>query len=265
MRSDVEGTAATSAAPVSRFAGTLLDILDRVEYRRVSPDEQFDPVYRLRYEAYRREEFIPVNSQGIVRDEFDDLDNAYCYGIYIDGVLVSSLRFHLITPDVRQAPSYSVFQNILDPLLDRGATFVDPGRFTADYEASLAYPSLPFLTLRIVVMASWHYQAKYCLSSVRPEHVAFYRRIFNSTKLSDARYYHGLSFPMELWASDVPVEYPKLIQRYPFFMSTEEERKQLFANGPDLYSQALQRASSRLAYERALLEAQFGGQRVAAE
>ena len=31
-------------------------------------DDQFDPVYRLRYEAYRREEFIPINSQQVVRD-----------------------------------------------------------------------------------------------------------------------------------------------------------------------------------------------------
>ena len=38
----------------SRFALTLIDLLDRVQYRRVSVDEQFDPVYRLRYEAYRR-------------------------------------------------------------------------------------------------------------------------------------------------------------------------------------------------------------------
>ena len=44
------------------FAGTLIDILDRVEYRRVRADEQLDPVYQLRYEAYRREDFIPFSA-----------------------------------------------------------------------------------------------------------------------------------------------------------------------------------------------------------
>ena len=52
--------------PLSNFTTTLIDLMDRVEYRRVSADEQMDPVYRLRYEAYRREEFIPVNSQETV-------------------------------------------------------------------------------------------------------------------------------------------------------------------------------------------------------
>ncbi|HLV84692.1 MAG TPA: hypothetical protein VKY62_13060, partial [Devosia sp.] len=71
----------TTASPLqssaSRFAVTLIDLLDRVEYRRVSLDQQFDPVYRLRYEAYRREDFIPINSQQITRDAYDDAENCY--------------------------------------------------------------------------------------------------------------------------------------------------------------------------------------------
>lgn len=226
MRTSDDG--ALAPGPAIRFAGTLMDILDRVEYRRVSADAQFDPVYKLRYDAYRRENFVPINSQEVVRDEFDELPNAFCYGIYIDGELVSSLRFHHLTRECRDSPSHSVFTDVLDPLLDQGLSAIDPGRFTTDYEASLAYPALPFLTLRIVVMAAAHYQTKFCLSSVRPEHAAFYRRIFNSQKFSEARYYHGLSFLMELWASDVPVEYPRLLRRYPFFMSTPEERHDMF-------------------------------------
>jgi hypothetical protein len=223
-------SAATQAqtAPASTFAGTLVDILDRVEYRRVSPDDLDDPVYKLRYEAYRREEFVPFSPAGTVRDEFEDLPNAYCYGIYIDGRLVSSLRLHHMTRENRLSPSYSVFGDVLDPLLDEGHTFIDPGRFTADFEASLAYPALPFLTLRIAVMAVWHFRVKYCLSTVRPQHVAFYRRVFRSTQMAAARYYHGLSFPMEMWACDCPVVYPDLIRRYPFFDSTQEERQRIF-------------------------------------
>ena len=225
----MSAAAQSQVASASNFVGTLIDILDRVEYRRVSPEEQSDPVYKLRYEAYRREEFVPLNPAGLVFDEFDDLSNAYCYGIYIDGQLVSSLRLHHMTREHKLSPSYSVFPDVLDPLLEDGYTFIDPGRFTADLEASLAYPALPFLPLRIAVMATWHFRVKYCLSTVRPEHVAFYRRVFNSTRLGEARYYHGLAFPMEMWACDCPVGYPKLMQRYPFFDSTEDERQRIFA------------------------------------
>ena len=225
----MSAAAQNQVASASNFVGTLIDILDRVEYRRVPPEQQDDPVYKLRYEAYRREEFVPFNPAGRVHDEFDDLPNAYCYGVYIDGQLVSSLRLHYVTREHKTSPSYSVFPDILDPLLEAGESFIDPGRFTADLEASLAYPALPFLTLRIAVMATWHFRVKYCLSTVRPEHVAFYRRVFNSTQLGEARYYHGLAFPMEMWACDCPVVYPKLMRRYPFFDSTEEERQRIFA------------------------------------
>jgi hypothetical protein len=214
------------------FASTLLDLMDRVEYRRVTTDEQMDPVYRLRYEAYRREEFIPINSQQVVRDEFDDLPNAYCFGVYIDGQLVSSVRFHYLTPQFRQSPSHSVFTDVLDPLLNRGLTILDPGRFTADYDASLAYPALPFLTLRIPTMAIWHFRVKYCLNSVRPEHAAFYRRVYRSIQLSEARYYHGLSFPMVLYACDLLSIENELFRRYPFFQSTAEERELMFGDAP---------------------------------
>jgi hypothetical protein len=212
----------------SRFAGALVDLLDRVEYRRISTDDQFDPVYRLRYEAYRREEFIPINSDRVVRDEFDDLPNVHCYGVYIDGELVSSVRFHKLTRDYRESPSHSVFGDILDPILDKGLVILDPGRFTTDYEASLAYPALPYLTLRIPTIAVLYYGAKYCLNSVRPEHGAFYRRVYRSVAMSEPRYYHGLSFPMVLYACDLIPIYDDLLRRYPFFHSTPEEREAMF-------------------------------------
>lgn len=238
------------AQATSQFAATLLDLLDRVEYRRVG-DDAMDPVYRLRYEAYRREEFIPVNAERLVRDEFDGLRNSYCYGIYIDDQLVSSIRFHYLTPQFRDSPSHSVFTDVLDPILDQGFTILDPGRFTADYEASLAYPALPFLTLRIATMAVWHFSVKYCLNSVRPEHAPFYRRVFRSTEFAGPRYYHGLSFPMVLYACDIPVIYADLLRRYPFFQSTDEEREQMFGRNEAV---KLVRPSARLALRLAELE-----------
>lgn len=245
--------AALEPAPANRFANTLLDIMDRVEYRSVLPEDQSDPVYRLRYEAYRREEFIPVNAEGIVYDEFDDLPNAYCFGVYIDGHLVSSIRFHHLTSDYRNSPSHSVFGDILDPMLDRGLTMLDPGRFTADYEASLAYPALPFLTLRLPTIAVRHFNVRHVLSTVRPEHAAFYRRVYRSEQLGEARRYHGLSFPMVLLACDIPVMYEDMLRRYPFFHSTTEERNQLFA--PEGNNLAAIAPSARLAHQQAELRA----------
>lgn len=228
-------TATPAQSSSSRFATTLIDLLDQVRYRRVPAAEQFDPVYRLRYEAYRRENFIPINSQQVTRDEFDDLANCYCFGVYIEGQLVSSLRFHVVTPEQSRSPCMSVWPDVLQPMLDKGQSFIDPGRFTADFEASLAYPALPYLTLRLAAMACEYFPVRYCMSAVRPEHTAFYKRIFGASPLGDERTYANLAFPMQLYAAEVPTIRDRVADRYPFFMSTPEEREALFGSeNPDV-------------------------------
>ena len=223
-------TQTANSAP-SRFAMSLIDILDRVRYRRVSVEEQFDPVYRLRYEAYRREDFIPVNSQQITRDRYDEAANCYCFGVYIDDKLVSSVRLHHVTPDQRISPSLDIWPDVLGAILDKGESYLDPSRFTADRDATLEFPALPYLTLRIGVMASIHFGATYCLSSVRPEHGAFYKRVFESRQLAGEGHWGELKFPVWLYATYLPVTLPRMLQRYPFFESTEEERQALFGDG----------------------------------
>ncbi len=265
MRTDIESPAATTPPGPSRFAGTLLDILDRVEYSRVRMDVTDNPVYRLRYEAYRREESVPFNDAGVVVDDLDTAPNGMCFGVHIDGELVSSLRLHRISAEQPYGASMKTHADVLTPLLARGETFIDPSRFTADYEASLAFPSLPFLTLRIAVLASVHFKADACLALVRPEHTAFYRRIFGSEGMSEPREYPGLAFPVQLFGAYVNTKLPNTLKRYPFFMSTEDERRQLFDRPFDEQFESPQRNSSRLAYERAMLESEFRNHAVAAE
>lgn len=226
--SSVVSVSSNGASASSHFAGTLLDLLDRVEYRKADLNAPFDPVYRLRYEAYRREDFIPANSERIAGDQFDHAPNAMCFGVYIDGELVSSIRLHHVTPKERSSPSRLIYADVLDPLLDQGKSYIDPSRFTADREATLAYPALPFLTLRIASMASVHFNVDFCLSSVRPEHVAFYKRVFMSRQIGGIRYYPGLHFPVVCYAADVPVIRDRVHRRYPFLMATDEEHKALF-------------------------------------
>lgn len=220
-----------SAGPpsVSRFAGGLIDLLDRVEYSRVRMDVTNNPIYRLRYEAYRREGFVPFNDMGMIVDDLDGTENAFCYGIHIDGELVSSIRIHHLTPEHRQSPSMKTHAEILTPLLDRGQTFVDPSRFTADYEASLAYPALPFLTLRIAVMATDYFNTTGCLALVRREHGAFYRRVFGSIEIGEIRSYPGLAFPVMLYDSNAAINLQQIYRRFPFFRSTYEEQHLLFS------------------------------------
>lgn len=225
-------SAATGASGTSsRFASSLLDLLEQVRYRRVSPADQFDPVYRLRYEAYRREAFIPVNSQEITRDAFDEAPNCHCFGVYIEDRLVSSIRLHIATAEEPTSPSRLIWPDVLGGIIEQGGSYVDPSRFTADHEASLAYPALPYLTLRMAVMACEYFGATHCISSVRPEHGPFYRRVFGLEQMAGIGYWGELTFPVCLFGGRISAIYDRIMGRFPFFMSTPEERATLFGAG----------------------------------
>lgn len=211
------------------MSGTLYDALERLSYRRVRVEDQFDPVYQLRYAAYRRENFIPINSQRVARDGFDCSSNVYCFGVYYDDELVSSIRIHHVTPTTPDSPGRSVWPEVLDPVLAAGQSYIDPSRFTADHKASLALPALPFLTLRICAMATDHFNTDYCLSAVRQEHAPFYRRVFRAERVGEARTFAELTFPMFLYMTSVHDVLSGLYQRYPIFQSTAEERAALFS------------------------------------
>ncbi len=218
-----------SAEIVPAISGTLHDSLNRLSYRRVRVEDQFDPVYQLRYEAYRREDFIPINSQRVARDAFDCSPNVYCFGVYFDNELVSSIRLHHVTPSTPDSPGRSVWPEVLDPVLAAGQSYIDPSRFTADHKASLALPALPFLTLRICAMATDYFNADHCLSAVRQEHAPFYRRVFRAERVGEARNFAELTFPMFLYMTDVHEVLGGLYRRYPIFQSTPEERAALFS------------------------------------
>jgi len=225
-------SAATGASQTSsRFASSLIDLLDQVRYRRVSPDDQFDPVYRLRYEAYRREAFIPVNSQQITRDAFDEAPNCHCFGVYIGDRLVSSIRLHIATAQEPTSPSRLIWPDVLGGIIEAGGSYVDPSRFTADHEASLEFPALPYLTLRMAVMACEYFNTTHCISSVRPEHGPFYRRVFGFEQMAGVGYWGELTFPVCLFGGRIEDIYDRIMERFPFFMSTPQERSVLFGSG----------------------------------
>jgi hypothetical protein len=254
MAIDKDSAAAARAGEPSRFSGALIDVLDDVSYARVDAGVIDDPIYKLRYRAYMREGFMDHNAEEICIDDLDETPNAMSFGIYIKGELVSSIRLHHLTAEHHRSPSMKVCPDILTPMVNAGKTFIDPSRFTADREASLAYPALPFLTLRVAAMASVHFNADLCLALVRPEHGPFYKRVFGSEIMSDVRTYPGLHFPVALFGAPVENIRTRVAQRFPFFLSTGHEREQLFTQTVKQGTHLRIRASARHAYESARAE-----------
>jgi N-acyl-L-homoserine lactone synthetase len=219
-----------------RVASGLSDrvdrLLERVDFRRADEQEDREAIFRLRYAAYVREGAIPSHPSQRFTDKFDEADNAWIFGIFIDGELASSIRLHVAFRAQPAIPALDVFADILAPEIARGRTVIDPTRFVADKIASRRNPELCYVTTRLAILGSEYFHADLLLATVRAEHQAFYRRVFGHKLICDPRHYPSLTKPISLMALDYPLARERLMQRHPFLRSTVFERHRLFARAP---------------------------------
>jgi hypothetical protein len=204
-----------------------IELLDRVDYRLAETEEEKDEIYRLRYRAYLNEGAIEPNRDRIVTDRFDDLPNSWIFGVYFEGMLASSLRISVASPEHPDTPSRGVFPEIIEPELAQGKIIVDPTRFVADPSRAVRFPELPYMTLRLAYVACEYFHADLGYASVRAEHQAFYRRVFMHS-VTPPRDYPGLTKQIGLLAIEFPNMRDKVFARYPFLRSTYFERRKLF-------------------------------------
>ena len=215
-------------ASTPSFSDRVAKFLDRVDIRRADTDEDREAVFRLRYDAYLREGAITPGLSKRVTDRFDDMANAWIFGVHLDGKLVSSLRLNVsldICPDL---PALQVFSDVLAERIEAGETIVDPTRFVADAASSRLYPELPYMTLRLGWVATQYFEADLVLAAVRAEHQAFYKRVFGHRPVCAPRPYPNLEKPISLMALDPRAAREQVHRRYPFFRSTFFERRMLF-------------------------------------
>ena len=220
---------ATADTEHSAFARNVFALLERTEYRRCESGEDLESISRLRYAAYRLNDLVPENADRMVMDEFDSLPNCHRFGVYVDGHLASTIRLHVVSAATPESPSTSVYPDILRPRLAAGERFIDPSRFAADPEWSRLYPQLPYLTLRLAGMACFHFDAPYCISMIREDHAAFYKRVYKSRPIGDARPYEGvINCSALLYQADVLAIQDETFARFPFFWSSKVEQRLMF-------------------------------------
>src|SRR5947209_12930882 len=205
-----------------------VDLLDNVDYRLADTPEQREEIYRLRYRAYLREGAIRPSDDQRVTDRFDNMRNSWIFGVYLDGILASSIRISVASPEFPASPSFDVFPDLLEPELEAGKVLVDPTRFVADPGREKRFPELPYVTLRLAYIACGFFNADLGLATVRAEHQAFYRRVFMHKPISSPREYPGLVKPICLMAVDYPALRDKVFERYPYLRSSYFERRMLF-------------------------------------
>lgn len=212
----------------SSFSDRVARLIDRIDYRRADSAKERDAIFRLRYQAYMRDGTISATSSKRFSDPYDNTDNVYLFGLYVDDELLSAIRIHVASKERPYFPTLEVFPEYLQPELDAGKIIVDPTRFVADERLSRIHRALPYATLRLCGMAARYFRADHLLAAVRAEHQAFYRRVFRHRMVCPPRRYPLLAKPISLMTIDYPTVAEEVHRRYPFFRSSLFERRMLF-------------------------------------
>jgi hypothetical protein len=209
---------------------SIMQMLEHVEYRLVTGGEDLEEIYRLRYQSYLQSGMCGPIEGGMFEDRWDDLPNSYRFGVYYDGRLVSTLRLHYISSEHPYSPSVDAYPEILSARLARGETFIDGTRFATDPFSAPAPGVLPFLTLRLGMVAASYFNPTAVLTPVKVEHSAYYARIFNAKQRTEGKVFPGVLAPIALFEIPCGENLRLTLERFPFFKSTATEQRLMFSN-----------------------------------
>lgn len=212
----------------SRFADRAAKLLERVEHRPALCDADREAAYRLRYEAYLRQNLLNPRVKAMLYDEvYDESPNSLTTLTYIDGELASTVRLHALADEAGVSPAHDVFPDVLGPLLRQHRLIIEPARLAARAEMARRYPELPYFAIRPPWIAAQHFNADYIVLSCDSGHEGYYRRIYNFETWSGLRSYPKVTAKVMCVGLNFPAEQERVEARYPSFRSTPSEREAL--------------------------------------
>lgn len=210
---------------------SMMEVLERAEYRLVAGGDDLEDICRLRYKSYLRSGMCGPIPEERFEDRWDDLPNSFRFGIYYDGKLVSTLRIHHLSAEHPNSPSVDAYPEVVLPRLAAGETFIDGTRFATDPDSEPPAPwVLPLLTLRLGMVASCYFGQNAVLTPVRIEHSAFYHRLFNAIQRTEGKLFPGVLAPIALFEIPSGENLHVTLKRFPFLRSLPQEQQLTFGN-----------------------------------
>ena len=210
------------------FALKLDELVKRTEYRIISDADGLELIYRLRYEANLREGTIAANSIEKLYDRFDESPNGMNIGVFVDGEMLAALRLHVLTPEQPVSPALDAYPDLIGPMLASGRRFIDTSRLAANFPRARAFPQLPYVTLRLGIMAATYFDTDYITGGCRAEHFPFYEREYFAVRACEPRPYPTLLKPLCLVKIDFRKNRSAILARRPMYGSRPEEQARLF-------------------------------------
>lgn len=174
--------------------------------------------FALRHSSYLDSGFIEPRAGGLFRDEFDGLDNSATIVVYDDERPVASVRVCFMSRNLREAPAHHAFPDEVDSILAATSSSL-AGIEVAEITRLVRNPDaannqgLVFLLYRLAGDLVIKNDVQVILSSVRRNHIPFYRRI-GFVDVAGPRAYPGLNCPMHLLSCS-RAEYDRVRTAFP--------------------------------------------------
>jgi len=211
------------------FVERVLRLQERVTHRVAVSAAEREAVFRLRAEAYKRAGMIGHDAgQFLIDEKYDFGANAWITTTYVDGELAGTARVNLGNDPDAVLPSMQVYSDLVWPHLKQHRVLVELSRLAADFEMVKAFPQLAYLIIRPSFLAATHFDVDFAIAAPRAEHLAFYKRVFHFEPWATPRDYPGLTVRPPFAGMDFQAQRASVEKRYPFYISTREEREALF-------------------------------------
>lgn len=220
---------------VTKTDEKVIQLLDRITYRRIRGGPEMDEVHHLRQVAYARAKLLGddlLEGTAFGADKYDGDPNCYNIGVYESGRMVGCLRLHAADLRNRSMPSETLVPDLINSWLDSGRVLIDSSRFSHVDGLSGDMRMLPFATLRLCAMASVHFNADYSVQVVHKKHAPFYERL-TCSEVVEVRdiVFAGKPITVSVLLSDIRFMRGFCYSQRAFFLSSRAERAALF--GPE--------------------------------
>jgi hypothetical protein len=229
-----------------------LQILDDVEYRRATSQEDLQYIAQIRRTAYEDKEIYVKGSVDYI-DEFDFDPRVFVFGVYWRERLVATMRIHILSQQNLHSHSQYYYSSVLDPLIAQGVTFMDPSRLAVLPDLDREIPGLATIVLRLGVAAVRHFNCDFGLAMIKEGHGAFYRRMFNYTQMSPLQTFTGIHRKYALYSTSRS-HLDTVCSNYPILDGLPIEAKQLFSTVSPATPRVLSvRPTARLAMRKKMV------------
>jgi hypothetical protein len=124
-------TASVGALP--GFSDRVLRFLERVEHRIARTDCEREAAFRLRHDAYVRNDLMqPRPDRRLFDKPYDTAANAWITTTFVDGELAATTRLNLGIGEDCILPSMAVYPDVVAPRLKAGFVILETTRLAAN-------------------------------------------------------------------------------------------------------------------------------------